>query len=187
MSVSYDMIFFLLILFHPVWYLVKLNWINETLCKQITCPNVSPDMYLDQHINGLVQERRNSNANTLELRLSCTNPSIYGCPTPLLLSLWQGSIVIICIDMSSNVVCWWRTCNIILKCWYGKILQINGWCKANIWHYIVINPTSVNRWILYAKKTTNKYIMIKPSVILIITQLIHSTCCTCTFLQAVCH
>ena len=30
------------------------------------------------HIDGLVQERRNSIANTLELRLSCTNPSICG-------------------------------------------------------------------------------------------------------------
>ena len=29
-----------------------------------------------QHIDGLVQERRNSVANTLELRLSCTNPSM---------------------------------------------------------------------------------------------------------------
>ena len=29
------------------------------------------------YIDGLVQERRNSIANTLELRLSCTNPSIY--------------------------------------------------------------------------------------------------------------
>ena len=29
------------------------------------------------HINGLVQERRNSIAKALELRLSCTNPSIY--------------------------------------------------------------------------------------------------------------
>ena len=29
------------------------------------------------HINGLVQERCNSSANALELRLSCTNPSIY--------------------------------------------------------------------------------------------------------------
>ena len=29
------------------------------------------------HINGLVQERRYSIANALELRLSCTNPSIY--------------------------------------------------------------------------------------------------------------
>ena len=27
-------------------------------------------------IDGLVQERRNSSANALELRLSCTNPSI---------------------------------------------------------------------------------------------------------------
>ena len=29
------------------------------------------------HIDGLVQERRNSIANALELRLSCTNPSIF--------------------------------------------------------------------------------------------------------------
>ena len=29
-----------------------------------------------EYINGLVQERRNSIANALELRLSCTNPSI---------------------------------------------------------------------------------------------------------------
>ena len=29
------------------------------------------------HIDGLVQERRNSIVSALELRLSCTNPSIY--------------------------------------------------------------------------------------------------------------
>ena len=29
------------------------------------------------HLNGLVQERRNSIANALEVRLSCTNPSIW--------------------------------------------------------------------------------------------------------------
>ena len=29
------------------------------------------------HIDGLVQERRNSSALTMELRLSCTNPSIW--------------------------------------------------------------------------------------------------------------
>ena len=29
------------------------------------------------HFDGLVQERRNSIANALELRLSCTNPSYY--------------------------------------------------------------------------------------------------------------
>ena len=28
------------------------------------------------HIDGLVQERRNSSALAMELRLSCTNPSI---------------------------------------------------------------------------------------------------------------
>ena len=36
--------------------------------------------YIVAHIDGLVQERCNSIANTLELRLSCTNPSICTCP-----------------------------------------------------------------------------------------------------------
>ena len=30
-----------------------------------------------EHIDGLMQERRNSIANALELGFSCTNPSIY--------------------------------------------------------------------------------------------------------------
>ena len=56
------------------------------------------------HIDGLVQERRNSTANALELRLSCTNPSISwrhyvfaiflwilpGVPTLLLHTLWDA-------------------------------------------------------------------------------------------------
>ena len=29
------------------------------------------------YIDGLIKARRNSIANTLELRLSCTNPSVY--------------------------------------------------------------------------------------------------------------
>ena len=38
--------------------------------------HVSQDMYNWRlKIDGLVQERRNSIANALELRLSCTNPS----------------------------------------------------------------------------------------------------------------
>ena len=32
---------------------------------------------MEYHIDGLVQERHNPIANALELRLSCTNPSIY--------------------------------------------------------------------------------------------------------------
>ena len=34
-----------------------------------------------QYIDGLVQERRNSIANALELSLSCINPSILSYPT----------------------------------------------------------------------------------------------------------
>ena len=36
------------------------------------------------HINGLVQERRNSIASALELPLSCTNPPIWHCGGPKL-------------------------------------------------------------------------------------------------------
>ena len=36
-----------------------------------------PSRGIDGYIDGSVQERRNSIANALELRLSCTNPSIY--------------------------------------------------------------------------------------------------------------
>ena len=34
-------------------------------------------LFQDVYIYGLMQERLNSIANALELRLSCTNPSIY--------------------------------------------------------------------------------------------------------------
>ena len=43
-----------------------------------------------QHFDGLMQERRNSIANALELRLSCTNPSNggYGVPPPEVLLVY---------------------------------------------------------------------------------------------------
>ena len=40
------------------------------------CPSYF-SWHWDDHIDGLVQERRNSSALAMELRLSCTNPSIY--------------------------------------------------------------------------------------------------------------
>ena len=52
----------LMIISHAHFSQIVLGWISMTPC---------------QHINGLMQERRSSIANTLELRLSCTNLSIY--------------------------------------------------------------------------------------------------------------
>ena len=37
------------------------------------------------YMNGLVQERRNSSASAMELRLSCTNPPIWYMAIPILL------------------------------------------------------------------------------------------------------
>ena len=37
--------------------------------------------FFQLHIDGSVQERRNASASAMELRLSCTNPSIYSLET----------------------------------------------------------------------------------------------------------
>ena len=42
-----------------------------------------------EDVNGLVQERRNSSALAMELRLSCTNPSNYGMSSVSVMHLLQ--------------------------------------------------------------------------------------------------
>ena len=49
----------------PWWWKFHMNIVTITILIQ-----------LGAHFDGLVHERRNSIANTLELRFSCTNPSI---------------------------------------------------------------------------------------------------------------
>ena len=51
------------------WETALLCNVSLAACK----PGISPVSYID----GLVQERRKSSALAMELRLSCTNPSIY--------------------------------------------------------------------------------------------------------------
>ena len=51
---------------------------------------ISSTGFLCSHFDGLVQERCNSIANTLELRLSCTNPLI--CCRGMI--IWQGARII---------------------------------------------------------------------------------------------
>ena len=48
-------------------------FLEEIGCGAAECDGVYPN----QHIDGLVQERPNSIASALELRLSCIGPSIY--------------------------------------------------------------------------------------------------------------
>ena len=52
-----------------IWLRIAMLLLSVT--DSITC--------ISLHFDGLVQERRNSIANALELGLSCTNPSVYGC------------------------------------------------------------------------------------------------------------
>ena len=53
---------------------------SPNLDQSCKIPWLSGEQWLSsQYVDGLVQERRNSIANTLELRLSCTNPSMNPC------------------------------------------------------------------------------------------------------------
>ena len=55
-------------------------------------------------IDGLVQERCNSIASAMELHLSCTNPSIWIFPIPVLL-IWGEDIIIDCWSKISGLLC----------------------------------------------------------------------------------
>ena len=55
------------------WLISIFDWLDVRLLRQYHVVHWYRTGYLD----GLVQERRNSIAKALELRLSCTNPSIW--------------------------------------------------------------------------------------------------------------
>ena len=60
--------------------MISLYWIRTRLWpKLIASTGANKFHFCERHIDGLMQERRNSIANTLELCLSCTNPSILPC------------------------------------------------------------------------------------------------------------
>ena len=52
------------------------NGDRDSSAQQLPCKSVNVITISLYHIDGLLQQRRNSIANTLELRLSCTNPSM---------------------------------------------------------------------------------------------------------------
>ena len=93
-------------------------------------------MYLTQsnscgvfvQIDGLVQERRNSNANTLELRLSCTNPLIWYNTTCLGVNEWTSVNTINLCDIS-GVIHMLDTINWppSFKVWKNICLKIKGY------------------------------------------------------------
>ena len=51
--------------------------ISHIYCEYWQCVQEEESTHLRLHTDGLVQERLNSSALAMELRLSCTNPSVY--------------------------------------------------------------------------------------------------------------
>ena len=93
-----------------------------------------------KHIDGLVQERRNSSALAMELRLSCTNASICNCIK--LYEEWRGIVVVALF-----------TCHTLPKCnLYHSIFSVVTWfpiCSVKI-----ITPANVFRNMRCALKFT---------------------------------
>ena len=56
-----------------------MGFIYMYVCLYV-CMYVCMNIYISNQIDGLVQERRNSIANALDLRLSCSNPSRWRLP-----------------------------------------------------------------------------------------------------------
>ena len=54
-------------------FMMSISRFHSVFCQAV-CPVFAN---INIYINGLVQERRNSSALAMELRLSCTNPSIW--------------------------------------------------------------------------------------------------------------
>ena len=56
--------------------IVSSQWPNLPVIDWLVSKEYYSTQLISQHIDGLVQERRNSSALAMELRLSCTKPSI---------------------------------------------------------------------------------------------------------------
>ena len=99
----------------------------------------------DFHIDGLVQERRNSIANALELRLSCTNPSMWYRITDILLAINCDAYVNTC------RVLWYRAdaMEIPQSCTKPSICTIAWYCytetKMSFWRNILVT-VSTGEW-----------------------------------------
>ena len=51
--------------------------VSQNVPSGLTVSIAEITILVPSHVDELMQERRNSTANALELRLSCTNPSMY--------------------------------------------------------------------------------------------------------------
>ena len=75
------------------------------------------------HIDGLVQERRNSNALAMELCFSCTIPSKERCNS----IAWAMELCL----ASTNLLIWWHRNNICIKWYFVKGIH---WSSADFPH-----------------------------------------------------
>ena len=77
----------------PWYWFHKINRLLSSMREDFNYLHAIPVLINDikwQYIDGLMQERRNSIANALELRLSCTYPSIYIFTFPKIKPACQG-------------------------------------------------------------------------------------------------
>ena len=125
---------------------------NKHLISLISISIRSLSTYLlNYHIDGLVQERRNSIATALELRLSCTNPSTWDSIKLIVYGSRGGHIYVRELGQlmaSSRCLNWWWNvfANRILKLTYTslKAKKLTEFAHTYLRHYsmFLINRNS---------------------------------------------
>ena len=93
---------------------------------------------LHLHIGGLVQERRNSIANTLELHLSCANPSNY---VPLLSSIITMAVLVNANNLRSTLQ-YLETWDYYIYFYFMLLIMFNSNESALVCNLICSNLTT---------------------------------------------
>ena len=103
------------------------QWVN--LLDKASTVAYAPGLHLfyTDQINGLVQERRNSSADTLELCLSCTDPSKW-----CIANCCQGYLLLVEI----------RSTSIEFRAWISNYIHIKPWDVITHpypkWHVLIL-------------------------------------------------
>ena len=137
---------------------ISMMWPVIICCAMQAFTNITWIPWLSKHIDGLVQERRNSSLLAMEIHLSCTNLWIWpvkweikllihsqtSMVTPLNFWEWIKNFIPCCIMDKITCSCWgkWKAAQVSLSC----ILISHTWSYASLDNHIDPECFSVISW-----------------------------------------
>ena len=134
---------------YPKWFLLQEQLTHSSQAKLTTFKQY------DYHIHGLMQERCNSTANTLQLHLSCTNPST----SSLVINIgrWFTESVLICVPQDLAVHINIYSGNYSLLCTWECTHWETGWQSFGVDHTSYYHWWSDQPCMVTRSRTTADY------------------------------